>query len=66
MYYSSDKFINDIFTLKNTIVFITDMVEYELSSLDTKRYKFLKGTLDKNNVKVVVVKKDSDKKLRMR
>jgi len=66
MYYSSDKFISDIFTLKNTIVFITDMVEYELSTLDTKRYKFLKGIMDKNNIKVVVIKKDSDKKLRMR
>ena len=66
MYYSSDKFINDIFTLKDTIVFITDMVEYELSTLDTKRYKFLKGTMDKNNIKVVVVKKDGDKKLKMR
>lgn len=66
MYYSSDKFISDIFTLKNTIVFITDMVEYELSTLDTKRYKFLKGIMDKNNIKVVVIKKDGDKKLKMR
>lgn len=66
MYYSSDKLISDIFTLKNTIVFITDMVEYELSTLDTKRYKFLKGIMDKNNIKVVVIKKDGNKKLKMR
>lgn len=66
MYYSSDKLISDIFTLKDTIVFITDMVEYELSSLDTRRYKFIKGILDKNNIKIVVIKKDSDKKMRIR
>lgn len=66
MYYNSDKFIHDIFTLKNTIVFITDMVEYELSSLDTKRYKFIKSIIDKNNIKVVVIKRDANKKLRIR
>lgn len=66
MYYSSDKFISDVFTLKNTIVFITDMVEYELSTLDTKRYKFIKSIMDKNNIKVVVIKKDFNRKPRIK
>lgn len=65
MYYSTDKFIHDVFTLKNTIVFITDVVEYELSTLDNKRYKFIKNKLEKNNIKVVVIKKDSSKKLKV-
>lgn len=62
MYYSSDKFINDIFTLKNAIVFVTDVVEYEISSLDTKRYKFIKDTLNKNNIRVIVVKHKNNKR----
>ena len=65
MYYSSDKLVKDIFKLKDTIIFVTDMVEYELSTLDTMQYQFLKHTLNKNNVKVVVIKRDVDKKIRM-
>ena len=66
MYYSSDKFLHDAMTLKNTIVFITDLVEYELSLLNTRQYQYIKGILTKNNVKVVVVKKDNEKQLKMR
>ena len=65
MYYNSDKFIQDIFTLKNTTVFITDLVEYELSSLDIARYRYLKGVMDKNNIKVVVIKEENDKKFKI-
>ena len=65
MYYNSDKFIQDIFTLKNTTVFITDLVEYELSSLDIARYKYIKGIMNKNNVKVVVIKEETDKKFKV-
>lgn len=66
MYYSSDKFLHDAMTLKNTIVFITDLVEYELSLLNTRQYQSIKTILRKNNVKVVTIKKDNDKKLRIR
>jgi len=65
MYYNSDKFIQDIFTLKNTTVFITDLVEYELSSLDIARYRYIKGIMDKNNIKIVVVKEETDKKFKV-
>ena len=66
MYYNSDKFIHDVFTLKDTIVFITDMVEYELSSLNTRQYQYLKNIINKNNIKIVVIKQDDDKKLKIK
>ena len=65
MYYNSDKFIQDIFTLKDTTVFITDLVEYELSSLDIARYKYLKEIMKRNNIKVVIVKEETDKKFKI-
>lgn len=66
MYYSSDKFLHDAMTLKDTVVLITDLVEYELSMLNTRQYQYVKNTLNKNNVKVKVIKQDNDKKLKMR
>ena len=66
MYYNSDKFIHDVSTLKDTIVFITDMVEYELSSLNTRQYQYLKNIINKNNIKIVVIKQDDDKKLKIK
>jgi len=66
MYYNSDKLIRDLYTLKDTIIFVTDMVEYELTRLNTKQYQYIKQTLNKNNVKVIIVKKDENEKIKMR
>ena len=66
MYYSIEKLMNDLFKLKDTTIFITDMVEYDLSTLDSTHYRFIKNTMSKNNVKVLVIKQDSDKKLKIK
>lgn len=69
MYTSFNKFLHDIYKIKNETIFINDLVEYELSILDKSQYEYLKRLLKSNNIRIIAIKekitnKDVSKNIR--
>lgn len=69
MYTIFNKFLHDIYKIKNETIFINDLVEYELSILDKSQYEYLKRLLKSNNIRIITIKekitnKDVSKNIR--
>lgn len=69
MYTNFNKFLHDIYKIKNGTIFINDLVEYELSILDKSQYEYLKRLLKSNNIRIITIKekitnKDVSKNIR--
>lgn len=69
MYTIFNKFLHDIYKIKNETIFINDLVEYELSILDKAQYEYLKRLLKSNNIRIITIKekitnKDVSKNIR--
>ena len=69
MYTIFNKFLHDIYKIKNETIFINDLIEYELSILDKAQYEYLKRLLKSNNIRIITIKekitnKDVSKNIR--